>query len=106
MADINNEEEVYHYSSEEREYCFGGTVADDYFTIDINKCKSFNRNLEMWRREAAKNPENVFIQYEDNYHVIIKAKRSCIQFPKPRTKKELTDEQRKAISDRMKQIHS
>lgn len=103
MSEIDNEEvREYHLLPEEREYCFGGSVADEYFTLDITKCKSFNRNAEIWRKAAEKNPKDFHIQFEDKDHIIIKAKRTCVQFPKPKTKKELSDEQRQAIAERMK----
>lgn len=103
--DVNVEEKEFLLSAEEREYVFGGSVADDFFTLDINKCRTFNHNIEVWRNEATKNPDNVKLQYEDAYHIIFKVKRNCVQFPKPKSKKDLTDEQRQQISERMKTLH-
>ena len=103
LENINNEDQVkYILLPEEREYIFGGSVADDYFTLDICKCKTFNRNLEMWKKEASKKSKDVFIQFEDEYHIVIKVKKSCIQFPKPKSKRELSEDQRQAIADRMR----
>ena len=100
------EEDILPLSAEEREYVFAGSVADDYFTLDICKCRSFNKNLEIWRKEAEKNPDNVYISFEDAYHVIIKVKKNAVQFPKPRSTRDLTDEQRQAIAERMRNLHN
>lgn len=86
----------------EQEYVLGGSVADTFFTLDACKCPAFNRNINAWRREAAQHPDDVRIAFEDADHVIFKIRRKAMMFPKPRTTRELTEEQRAAAAERLR----
>ena len=86
----------------EQEYVLGGCVADTFFTLDACKCQAFNRNIGTWRREAERHPEDVKIVFEDDDHIIFKIRRKAMMFPKPRSTREFTEEQRAAAAERLK----
>ena len=86
----------------EQEYVLGGCVADTFFTLDACKCQAFNRNIGIWRREAAQHPEDVKIAFEDEDHIIFKIRRKAMMFPRPRSTRTVTDEQRAAATERLR----
>ena len=85
----------------EQEYVLGGCVVDTFFTLDACKCPAFNRNINAWRREAERHPEDVKIVFEDGDHIIFKIRRKAMMFPKPRSTREFTEEQRAAAAERL-----
>lgn len=91
------------YTNEEREYVLGGTVADTFFTLDANKCSAFARNINIWRREAEQHPDDVKITFEDDDHIIFKIRRKAMTLPKPKRTRTMSEEQRTAAAERLKE---
>lgn len=91
---------------EEREIAFGGSVADDFYTLDANKCKTYNRIIKTWLAYSEKYPDRAFIQFEDDYHIVFKIHKKYISFPHPKQEKKLSDEQRAVVANRMKKYWS
>ena len=81
-------------TAEEREYIFGGSCAEEWWTIDIAKCPRFGKHIRRWRRGSVEQPENVKLRYEDEYHVMFKVrwKRVVYPFLKPRKEADEAEE--------------
>jgi len=90
----------------EQEYILGGCVADAFFTLDACKCPAFARNINIWRREAEQHPDDAKIIFEDDDHVIFKIRRKAMTLPKPKRTRTMSEEQRTAAAERLKEARS
>ena len=89
--------------SEEKELSFGGTVSEEFWSLDAAKCQKFAKIIEIWRREAQERPEDVKIAFEDEDHIFFKIRAKTVTLPKPRKRRELSEAEREALSERLSQ---
>ena len=89
--------------SEERELTFGGTVSEEFWSLDAAKCQKFAKIIEIWRREAQERPEDVKIAFEDEDHIFFKIRAKTVTLPKPRKRRELSEAEREALGERLSQ---
>lgn len=88
--------------SEERELTFGGSVSDEFWSLDVAKCQKFAKIIEIWRREARERPEDARIAFEDEDHIFFKIRQKSVNLPKPRKRRELSEAEREALGERLR----
>ena len=86
----------------ERETCIE-FMADENFMIVYTCENKYIRRIEQLKEEY---PRKVKIMKRDENSIMIKCPKSWFKFPKPKAKRNLSDEQRKEMSERMKNIRN
>lgn len=88
------------YGTDEQEININKVRTDDYFTVYTND--------STWLTKLLKFAEPIDPEYEDGRIISAKFKllSNQVTLKKPSKKRELTEEQRIALSERMKKLHS
>lgn len=88
-----------HLTPAEREYVFARAQDDDFYTLDIAKCSTWSKDINRWKKAAEERPDKIYIQFEDSIHIIIKAHKSEVRMPAPKSQREFSEEHKQKLQE-------